>query len=145
MNAPAWSAKTDALLSEAGGMEPFAPFDTDLQPTKAFGSYPSPIPPGTPVAPVPALAGIGSPLAPSPHHFPWSRHKVAVRREADQDALIAALVGALAQEARTIAVVGAKGGVGTTTVTLLAALLLAEVPGARPLVVELAPDGGAVA
>lgn len=65
--------------------------------------------------------------------------------EADRDALIAAHAASLAGTSRTVAMLGAKGGVGTTTLTLLAGLLLAEVPGVRPVVVELAPDWGATA
>ncbi len=43
---------------------------------------------------------------------------------------------------RTVAVIGAKGGVGTTIVALFAGALLAAVPDARPVLVELAADWG---
>ncbi len=104
--------------------------------------------------PVPHLRPPGVPLDAAPPPVPvapgnagrrWSRRPRAERLEADYDALIAAHAASLAGSSRTVAVFGAKGGVGATTVTLLAGLLAAEVPGLRPLVVEIAPDGGAIA
>lgn len=104
---------------------------------------PSLIPPGTPVYPHPRSAPPASPVRPA--RLRWSRRPQHARVEADHDALIAAHMATLTAGSRTVAMVGAKGGVGTTTLTLLAGLLLAEVPGARPVVVELAADWGATA
>ncbi len=73
----------------------------------------------------------------------WPRTNAAASAEADRDAYIADAVRALGAEGRTVAMVGAKGGVGTTTVALLAGALLAAVPEARPALVELAADWGA--
>jgi len=73
----------------------------------------------------------------------WPRTNAAASAEADRDACIADAVRALGAEGRTVAMVGAKGGVGTTTVALLAGALLAAVPEARPTLVELAADWGA--
>ncbi len=73
----------------------------------------------------------------------WPRPNAAARIEVDGDACIADAVRTLGAESRTVAVVGAKGGVGTTTVALLAGALLAAVPEARPALVELAADWGA--
>jgi len=81
---------------------------------------------------------------PTQRRSPWSRLRAARQAEADGDVFIAAAVRALGVESRTIAVVGAKGGVGTTTIALLAGSLLAEVPDARPVLVELTDDWGGI-
>jgi len=72
----------------------------------------------------------------------WPRPGAASRAEADGDVFIANAVRALAGGSHTVAVVGAKGGVGATTIALLAGALLAEVPEARPVLVELVADWG---
>lgn len=72
----------------------------------------------------------------------WPRPGAASRAEADGDAFIANAVRALAGGSHTVAVVGAKGGVGATTIALLAGALLAEVPEAHPALVELVADWG---
>lgn len=59
----------------------------------------------------------------------WSRRPRAERLEADHDALVSAHAASLAGSSHTVAVLGAKGGVGATTTALLAGLLAAEVPG----------------
>ena len=74
----------------------------------------------------------------------WPKPGAASRAEADGDAFIANAVRALAGGSYTVAVVGAKGGVGATTIALLAGALLAEVPEARPALVELAADWGGI-
>jgi MinD-like ATPase involved in chromosome partitioning or flagellar assembly len=51
-------------------------------------------------------------------------------------------MAALATGTHTIAVIGPKGGVGKSTTALVAGLVLAQVPLARPILVELNPDWG---
>jgi len=111
------------------------------------GSEPSPRhcrPPGIPDADY-------SP-APSFPTIPWQaranrwfrEHLQPGRIEANHDRCITASMVAMATGCRIVAVVGPKGGVGKTTVALTAGRVLAEVPLARPILVELNPDWGTV-
>jgi len=75
----------------------------------------------------------------------WFReHLQPGQIEADHDRCITAYMVAMATGCRIVAVVGPKGGVGKTTVALTAGRVLAEVPLARPILVELNPDWGTV-
>jgi len=90
----------------------------------------------------PASAPVPSPPFPSrPQLRSWAWGRAA-RWERDHDTAIAAAVATLATGSQIVAVVGAKGGAGTTTVALLAGALLATVPEAHPALVELAADWG---
>ncbi len=80
------------------------------------------------------------PLPPPPRR--WARPGAAMAAEAADDVAIAGAVRTLGVGSRTVAVIGAKGGVGATTTALLAGALLAAVPEARPVLVELAADWG---
>ncbi|HEX5506144.1 MAG TPA: hypothetical protein VFW96_26230 [Thermomicrobiales bacterium] len=75
----------------------------------------------------------------------WLKRRTAPGRlEADHDAALAELLAALSTGAHTVAVIGPKGGVGKSTLALSAGLVLAQVPLARPILVELNPDWGTV-
>ncbi|HET8628594.1 MAG TPA: hypothetical protein VFL91_14325 [Thermomicrobiales bacterium] len=75
----------------------------------------------------------------------WLKRRTAPGRlEADHDAALAELLAALSTGAHTVAVIGPKGGVGKSTLALTAGLVLAQVPLARPILVELNPDWGTV-
>lgn len=116
----------------------------------------TPAPPGQPVAPahtpppgIPVPDLRAHPPAPV---VPWTiraRHWLRDRTqpgraEADHDNRIAASMAALSTGCRIIATIGPKGGPGKTTVALTTGLVLAEVPLARPIVVELNPDWGTI-
>jgi MinD-like ATPase involved in chromosome partitioning or flagellar assembly len=62
----------------------------------------------------------------------------------DDDAQIGDFMALLATGCRILATIGPKGGPGKTTVALTTGLVLAEVPLARPIVVELNPDWGTI-
>jgi len=113
-------------------------------------------PPGTPVIgtrtsppgiPVPDLRA--HPPVPV---FPWSTHAQQWMRERTQpgrietecDAKIADFIAMMSSGCRILATIGPKGGPGKTTVALATGLVLAEVPLARPIVVELNPDWGTI-
>lgn len=102
-----------------------------------------PSPPGRPVSEwnprVPANPASGTMYA------PWWQRPLRVRRcEAEDDRWIAAQMAALTTGCHIVAVCGASGGVGKTTVALTAGVALAEVPFARPIVMECLPDGGSM-
>ncbi len=113
-------------------------------------------PPGVPVALLPSPPpGIPVPdlrTRPPVPVVPWStraQHWVRERtqpgrRETEHDARIADCMAMLATGCRILATIGPKGGPGKTTVALATGLVLAEVPLARPIVVELNPDWGTI-
>ncbi len=107
----------------------------------------SPAPAAADVTDVSETAPVPVPSPPFPAHSQppaWARGRAA-RWERDHDTAIAAAVVTLATGSRIVAVVGVKGGVGATTVALLAGALLATVPEAHPALVELAADWGTTA
>jgi MinD-like ATPase involved in chromosome partitioning or flagellar assembly len=85
-----------------------------------------------------------------PPVVPWSyriqrRWKELTRPgqlEAEHDWQMAAAMAALSAGTEQVAVISPKGGVGKTRLTLALGLVLAEVPLARPVYVELNPDWG---
>jgi len=104
---------------------------------------PSP-PPGTPV---PALRSHPPvPVVPwSTRAQRWVRERTQPgRSETEYDARIADAMAMLSTGCRILATIGPKGGPGKTTVALTTGLVLAEVPLARPIVVELNPDWGTI-
>ncbi len=115
-----------------------------------------PAPPGTPVAlpttpppgiPVPDLrARPPVPVVPwSTRAQRWVRERTQPGRiETEDDARIADCMAMLSTGCRILATIGPKGGPGKTTVALVTGLVLAEVPLARPIVVELNPDWGTI-
>jgi len=66
------------------------------------------------------------------------------RIETEHDAKIADFIAMMSTGCRILATIGPKGGPGKTTVALATGLVLAEVPLARPIVVELNPDWGTI-
>ncbi|MDQ2783429.1 MAG: hypothetical protein M3Y58_00300 [Chloroflexota bacterium] len=66
------------------------------------------------------------------------------RIETECDAKIADFIAMMSSGCRILATIGPKGGPGKTTVALATGLVLAEVPLARPIVVELNPDWGTI-
>ena len=66
------------------------------------------------------------------------------RVETERDARIADFMAMMSTGCRILATIGPKGGPGKTTVALTTGLVLAEVPLARPIVVELNPDWGTI-
>lgn len=116
----------------------------------------APAPPGQPVASArPRPPGIPAPdlrARPPAPVVPWpirARHWLRDRTqpgraEADHDGRIAAAMAAMSTGCHILATIGPKGGPGKTTVALTTGLVLAEVPLARPIVVELNPDWGTI-
>jgi MinD-like ATPase involved in chromosome partitioning or flagellar assembly len=75
----------------------------------------------------------------------WVRERTQPGRiETEHDARIADFVAMMSTGCRILATIGPKGGPGKTTVALTTGLVLAEVPLARPIVVELNPDWGTI-
>ena len=73
----------------------------------------------------------------------WLRRRTRHgRAEIQHDAVLATALAALATGAHTLAVIGPKGGAGKSTTALVAGLVLAQVPLARPILVEVNPDWG---
>jgi len=66
------------------------------------------------------------------------------RIETEHDAKIADFIAMMSTGCRILATIGPKGGPGKTTVALTTGLVLAEVPLARPIIVELNPDWGTI-
>lgn len=64
------------------------------------------------------------------------------RAETAHDAALADLLARLATGTHTLAVIGPKGGAGKSTTALATGLVLAQVPLARPILVEVNPDWG---
>ncbi len=103
-------------------------------------------------SPPPGIPEADYPPGPSFPAIPWQarvnrwvrEHLQPGQIEADHDQCITAYMGTMATGCRIVAVVGAKGGVGKTTVALTAGRVLAEVPLARPILMELNPDWGTV-
>lgn len=101
-------------------------------------------PPGTPVPNLRTRPPV--PVVPWPvraRH--WLRDRTQPGRiEAEHDARIADCMALMSTGCRVLATIGPKGGPGKTTVALTTGLVLAEVPLARPIVVELNPDWGTI-
>ncbi len=75
----------------------------------------------------------------------WVRERTQPGRiETEHDAKIADFMAMMSTGCRILATIGPKGGPGKTTVALATGLVLAEVPLARPIVVELNPDWGTI-
>jgi MinD-like ATPase involved in chromosome partitioning or flagellar assembly len=75
----------------------------------------------------------------------WLRYRTQPgRTEAEHDARIADFMALMSTGCHTLATIGPKGGPGKTTVALTTGLVLAEVPLARPIIVELNPDWGTI-
>jgi MinD-like ATPase involved in chromosome partitioning or flagellar assembly len=72
----------------------------------------------------------------------WKELTHPGQREAEHDRQMAAAMAALSAGTEQVAVISPKGGVGKTRLTLALGLVLAEVPLARPVYVELNPDWG---
>ena len=73
----------------------------------------------------------------------WLRRCTSAgRTEAVYDAALTDLLARLATGTRTLAAIGPKGGAGKSTTALVAGLVLAQVPLARPILVEVNPDWG---
>lgn len=73
----------------------------------------------------------------------WLRQRTrGGRAEAADDAALTDLLARLATGMHTLAVIGPKGGAGKSTTALVAGLVLAQVPLARPILVEINPDWG---
>ncbi len=88
--------------------------------------------------------GVPTPVVPWPLRL-QRRLKEATRPgrvEAEHDAAIVRLMGALATGTRVVAGISSKGGTGKTATMLTAGLVLAQAPLARPILVELNPDWG---
>ena len=113
-------------------------------------------PPGVPVALLPSPPpGISVPdlrSRPPVPVVPWSTRAQRWMRERTQpgrietecDAKIADFIAMMSTGCRILATIGPKGGPGKTTVALTTGLVLAEVPLARPIIVELNPDWGTI-
>jgi MinD-like ATPase involved in chromosome partitioning or flagellar assembly len=75
----------------------------------------------------------------------WLRDRTQPgRSEAEHDNRIADFMALMSTGCHILATIGPKGGPGKTTVALTTGLILAEVPLARPIVVELNPDWGTI-
>ncbi len=73
----------------------------------------------------------------------WLRQRTPEGRSEDRhDVALADLLAWLATGTQTIAVIGPKGGAGKSTTALVAGLVLAQTPLARPILVEVNPDWG---
>ncbi len=116
---------------------------------------PPPAPPGILVAPRGTPPGIPVPDLRSRPPVPvvpwpiraqhWMRDRTQPGRiEAENDLRIADAMAMLSTGCHILATIGPKGGPGKTTVALTTGLVLAEVPLARPIVVELNPDWGTI-
>jgi len=113
-------------------------------------------PPGQPVSlPITPPPGIPVPdlrTRPPVPVVPWSTRAQRWVRERTQpgrietecDAKIADFIAMMSSGCHILATIGPKGGPGKTTVALATGLVLAEVPLARPIVVELNPDWGTI-
>ncbi len=135
-------ASDDSARHTDRGADPSAGFDTPpLDPPAVaqhavFGDAPAGLPDLRRTAPTPVV--------------PWPlrlqrRLREATRPgkvEAEHDAAIARLMGALATGTRVVAGISSKGGTGKTATMLTAGLTLAQAPLARPILVELNPDWG---
>jgi MinD-like ATPase involved in chromosome partitioning or flagellar assembly len=101
-------------------------------------------PPGIPVPDLRSRPPV--PVVPWPTRAQrWLRERTQPGRlEMDDDAQIGDFMALLATGCRILATIGPKGGPGKTTVALTTGLILAEVPLARPIVVELNPDWGTI-
>ncbi len=113
-------------------------------------------PPGIPVA-LPITPPPGIPVPDLRSHPPvpvvpwstraqqWMRERTQPgRNETEHNERIADCMAMLSTGCRILATIGPKGGPGKTTVALATGLVLAEVPLARPIVVELNPDWGTI-
>ncbi len=107
-------------------------------------SPPSTPPPGIPVPDLRSRPPI--PVVPwSTRAQRWVRERTQPGRiETEHDARIADCIAMMSTGCRILATIGPKGGPGKTTVALATGLVLAEVPLARPIVVELNPDWGTI-
>lgn len=107
-------------------------------------SPPSTPPPGIPVPDLRSRPPI--PVVPwSTRAQRWVRERTQPGRiETEHDAKIADCIAMMSTGCRILATIGPKGGPGKTTVALATGLVLAEVPLARPIVVELNPDWGTI-
>lgn len=105
---------------------------------------PSTPPPGVPVPDLRVRPPI--PVIPWPTRAQrWMRERSQSGRvETERDARIADFMAMMSTGCRILATIGPKGGPGKTTVALTTGLVLAEVPLARPIVVELNPDWGTI-
>ncbi|MGN6561553.1 MAG: hypothetical protein ACTHMU_02730 [Thermomicrobiales bacterium] len=84
------------------------------------------------------------PVVPWPYRLQrrWKELTHPGQLEAEHDRQMAAAMTALSAGTEQVAVISPKGGVGKTRLTLALGLVLAEVPLARPVYVELNPDWG---
>ncbi len=107
-------------------------------------SPPSTPPPGIPVPDLRSRPPI--PVVPwSTRAQRWVRERTQPGRiETEHDAKIADFIAMMSTGCRILATIGPKGGPGKTTIALTTGLVLAEVPLARPIVVELNPDWGTI-
>jgi MinD-like ATPase involved in chromosome partitioning or flagellar assembly len=101
-------------------------------------------PPGTPVPDLRSRPPV--PVVPwSTRAQRWMRERTQSGCvETERDARIADFMAMMSTGCRILATIGPKGGPGKTTVALTTGLVLAEVPLARPIVVELNPDWGTI-
>jgi len=72
----------------------------------------------------------------------FRRHTRHGNAEAWNDATLTRMLAELATGTRILAVIGPKGGAGKSTTALIAGMVLAEVPLARPILLEVNPDWG---
>lgn len=73
----------------------------------------------------------------------WIRRRTpAGRNEDTNDSRLNILLAGLATGTHTLSVIGPKGGVGKSSTALTIGLVLAQVPLARPVLVEINPDWG---
>ncbi len=107
-------------------------------------SPPSTPPPGIPVPDLRSRPP--APVVPwSTRAQRWVRERTQPGRiETEHDANIADFMAMMSTGCRILATIGPKGGPGKTTVALATGLVLAEVPLARPIIVELNPDWGTI-
>jgi len=101
-------------------------------------------PPGIPVPDLRSRPPV--PVVPWPIRAQrWMRERTQPgRSETEHDARIADCMALLSTGCHVLATIGPKGGPGKTTVALTTGLVLAEVPLARPIIVELNPDWGTI-
>jgi len=107
-------------------------------------SLPMTLPPGIPVPDLRTRPPV--PVVPwSTRAQRWMRERTQPGRiETECDAKIADAMAMMSTGCHILATIGPKGGPGKTTVALTTGLVLAEVPLARPIIVELNPDWGTI-
>ncbi len=136
------SAESDSAVHHATTSMRIAPMRSATSGQRV--PLPSTPPPGIPVPDLRVRPPV--PVVPWPIRAQhWLRVRTQTGRvETEYDARIADAMAAMSTGCHTLATIGPKGGPGKTTVALTTGLVLAEVPLARPIVVELNPDWGTI-